>query len=1646
MSHLVKQTSDPPESPVVSSYSADQGQADDVAAAHCNALWDSLVATSIDSKSEALPAGNVSDTVDAEHSALWDDIFELLNGNPLLKEEKDEERGGKDELNENCGQSKRKLCSLCDLNYYDAEKHICIVSGTDHLLWGGANENDEAVANESGEEEQEEEEEEQEQEQDNNPLARDEIEVYNDVVKEKRGDTGYVLRKTGQRNFAGRIGTQVTHKVTLKPGWAGKRWGNELKQLKKVFEEILTKVGSSADDEDVGNVIIKNESISDIIVPLRPWRMLNADTVMNVISKVLQSHENLEIDNGLEVIVGSIQLPRGMGMRKEDETIPYTLNGTASMLTIKSKTFMRITNTNNSCMYLAIVAAWLMGLKKIKSIEWEALMLERKYGSDVSLLQKLRDTQQCNAYTRLAILGEKKQQRLSNLASELCRHVGVDFERAGNLIDLQLFEQYLNVRVVVVSAGKGNKVIRSGVGKAKPLYLYLVTIKGKETESVRFHYHVIKNIQCLFEQAKFCDTCMRPFNRRQKHLCSSCLCCGRHDCMLDPKTTRECRNCFIMFKNEKCFQTHLSPRTPKALPQCAVMFKCPHCSLIVERHYKSGNKHICFSYFCTLCLRRKEAGHYCYNRALVAADNSKFKYLFFDFETRQDELHVCEKGYSPRELEAMCEDCDTLQVMCTACKLCQNCKKANCGANRHIVNYAVMQTCCNYCWESVADIATDRCENCGRRCESCLLLDRSLDTCGQCCQRQTVMIGEDLEIEIGDFLICRARRDFTMFAHNGQGYDFHFILRYLFASVHIPSVIYNGSKVMRIDVKSLGIKFLDSLNFLPMALSKIPEVFGLKEGLAKGYFPHFFNTVENQEYSGVYPAIEFYGAQEMNTESREKFLRWHESMEGKVFDFKHEMHEYCQADVTILREGCMQFRRLLLETAKVDPFRQTTLAGTSMAVWRQNFLEEKWLLKDGSGKKREARFKAGVYSEWNDSSSVIDIQGEYGKAFQSTLVGAIPSGGYVGSNQYSGYALTWLLWLEETENSRIDHAGNRKGEYRLLGTRYMADGICHETKTIYEYQSCWHHGCLSCFPNDREVIKNPGLGKSMKQLYQDVRVKRSVFEHRGYRWIEIWHCQFLHMLKTGPCRLKEILKECHGLKRLVPREAFFGGRVNATRLYCKAEKGQKIKYVDYTSLYPYICKTAKYPCGHPEIITSDFKSLENYFGLFSVTMLAPHDLFHPVLPTRVDGKLMFHLCTRCARERLPPPCSCTDAQRYIKGTFCSPEVMLALEKNYKLIKVHEVYHFEQSTSYCEATGEKGLFSEFIDCFLKIKQQASSWPKGCLTEEDKTEYIDKYFEVEGIRLDRTKIPNDGMNKGLRAISKLLLNAHWGRFGMDPNKSRCEIIKSSNAEKLFQLISDHTKTLISMDIVNEDTMLCCYKSQTPYVKTPPNTNLFLAIFTAGNARIKLFRDLDKLGPRCVYYDTDSLIYTVRENEEDLILGDHLGQLTDELGGDTIDTFICSGPKSYCYTTVKSGHTTVKVKGFTLSYSNARKITFSSICELLKEEVRVSSSNEELTLSGQSNSAQKKVKQNSRKKARSVNYADQEEEEVEDKSYIVTEIPRKICLGANKTSLVLSKHQTKKFKFVYSKRHLIRSSLETLPFGWRGEFLPQSTPLFN
>lgn len=169
----------------------------------------------------------------------------------------------------------------------------------------------------------------------------------------------------------------------------------------------------------------------------------------------------------------------------------------------------------------------------------------------------------------------------------------------------------------------------------------------------------------------------------------------------------------------------------------------------------------------------------------------------------------------------------------------------------------------------------------------------------------------------------------------------------------------------------------------------------------------------------------------------------------------------------------------------------------------------------------------------------------------------------------------------------------------------------------------------------------------------------------------MWECQWASLKQTDS-HVIDFMSTYSAPERLKPRAALFGGRTNAYKLYHKTANGERVRYVDFTSLYPYCQARKSYPIGksYPIIIFSDFENLENYYVFVKVKMLPPRKLLHPLLPYRCAGKLMFPLCCTCAEEQSNVlPCTHTDDERAISETWVSLELLKAIEKGYAVVKI-----------------------------------------------------------------------------------------------------------------------------------------------------------------------------------------------------------------------------------------------------------------------------------------------------------------------------------------------------------------------------------------
>jgi hypothetical protein len=80
------------------------------------------------------------------------------------------------------------------------------------------------------------------------------------------------------------------------------------------------------------------------------------------------------------------------------------------------------------------------------------------------------------------------------------------------------------------------------------------------------------------------------------------------------------------------------------------------------------------------------------------------------------------------------------------------------------------------------------------------------------------------------------------------------------------------------------VRFIDSLNFLLCALSKLPKTFGLPEDLRKSYFPYFWNCAENLDVKlDKLPPPKYYGIHSKPPAEVDAFKKWYRQNRNQPF-------------------------------------------------------------------------------------------------------------------------------------------------------------------------------------------------------------------------------------------------------------------------------------------------------------------------------------------------------------------------------------------------------------------------------------------------------------------------------------------------------------------------------------------------------------------------------------------------------------------------------------------------------------------------------------------------------------------------------------------------------------------------------------------
>ncbi len=260
-----------------------------------------------------------------------------------------------------------------------------------------------------------------------------------------------------------------------------------------------------------------------------------------------------------------------------------------------------------------------------------------------------------------------------------------------------------------------------------------------------------------------------------------------------------------------------------------------------------------------------------------------------------------------------------------------------------------------------------------------------------------------------------------------------------------------------------------------MSLEKFPKTFGLSE-LKKGFFPHGFNLPENQSYIGCIPDKGKYGYKFFSNSKLNEFEIWYSQRSKEIFDFRLEIESYCLSDVKLLKDGCLTFRKIILEiTNGIDPFKECiTLASLCHLIYRTSHMLPK-------------------------------------------TIGIVPVLGFNADQITSNIAIKWLKYISWSENIYIRHARNG-GEVKI--GNYRVDGFSETIidnkifKTIYEFHGCYFHGCKKCFTDSTWNQTKQCLNSTIYQRHLN-RINNIKKDFPDYHLVEIWECEFRQQIQDS---------------------------------------------------------------------------------------------------------------------------------------------------------------------------------------------------------------------------------------------------------------------------------------------------------------------------------------------------------------------------------------------------------------------------------------------------------------------------------------------------------------------------------------------------
>ncbi len=295
--------------------------------------------------------------------------------------------------------------------------------------------------------------------------------------------------------------------------------------------------------------------------------------------------------------------------------------------------------------------------------------------------------------------------------------------------------------------------------------------------------------------------------------------------------------------------------------------------------------------------------------------------------------------------------------------------------------------------------------------------------------------------------------------------------------------------------------------------------------------------------------------------------------------------------------------------------------------------------------------------------------------------------------------------------------------------------------------------------------------------------------------------------------------------------------------------------------------------------------------------------------------MIFGLCRSCIEDGEPRLCKHSDKFRALEGVWTTHEVEFAvLQRGYRLECVFEARMYSR---------QEPIFREYYLRLARLKLSAEGFPKDVQTEEAKLQYVEKMNGMmPGLDLKSEEVCK---NQSLRKMAKDLSNIGLGKLSQSCDKTNTRY--ASNWMDIAAVKYSDKEELISVFPVTDYLAEVKSRKKLQRLGLHQGVQPIVYSFVTAFARVKLLSDMRKImkmGGRCFYTDTDSIIFDYPSNGDLANLEKELKVGTNAYGYykhecPPIQQFISMGPKNYSFRT-EGGDEVIKIRGFSLKSQSA------------------------------------------------------------------------------------------------------------------------------